>query len=266
MEMKRLLLTGALLFSFAAIMLQACKKVTADSVNLPVVEGYLMPGHTLTIKLYEQKSLTDTAKYGPAITGVQVYVSDGSTKVHLTESSKGTYTYADQTFLADGKTYTLQFNYLTYAVSAQTTMPGKPTNFATQYGSVTLPATIDPNTASNTIDRLTWDNPNSLNHVLVFDNNDGPAFPLSIFGGNRPANFELNTDRASFYNLSQGIFPYYGHYTVVLLRVNQEFIDLIKSNTSNSTSQNLTNIPTNVVNGFGIFTAMQADTLSFNLL
>jgi hypothetical protein len=266
MEMKRQLLTGALLFSFAAIMLSACKKVPADSVNLPVVEGYLMPGHTLTIKLYEQNSLTDTAKYGPAITGLQVYVSDASKKVQLIELPKGTYTYSDQTFLAEGKTYTLKFNYLTYTVSAQTVMPGKPTNFATQFGSVTLPATTDPNTANNTVDRLTWDNPDSLNHVLVFDNNDGPAFPLSNYGGNRPANFELNTNGASFYNLTQGIFPYLGHYTVVLLRVNQEFIDLIKSNTNNSTSQNLTNIPTNVVNGFGIFTAMQADTLSFNLL
>lgn len=249
-------------------MLSACKKSssTDNSVYLPVVEGYLMPGHALSIKLYQQKSLTDTSKYGPAITGEQVYVSDGSTKVQLTESPKGTYTYSDQTFLAEGKTYTLQFNYLTYAVSAQTVMPGKPLNFATQYGSVTLPATIDPNAANTTIDKLTWDNPNSLNHVLVFDNKDGTDFPLTNFRGNRPANFELNTDGAAFFNLTQGTFPYYGHYTVVLLRVNQEFIDLIKSNTSNSTSQNLANIPTNVVNGLGIFTAMQADTLSFNLL
>ncbi|MBB3058998.1 DUF4249 family protein [Mucilaginibacter gotjawali] len=267
--MKRQLLTLALFLSFTAIIITACKKESTDnSVYLPVVEGYLMPGHALSIKLYQQKSLTDTAKYGAAISGLQVYVSDGSTKVQLTESPKGTYTYSDQTFLAEGKTYTLQFNYLTYAVSAKTVMPGKPTNFATQYGTVTLSSTTtsDPNTSNTTIDKLTWDNPDSLNHVLVFYNKNGADFPLSSFGGSRSANFELNTNRASYYNLTQATFSYYGHYTVTLLRVNQEFIDLIKSNTSNSTSQNLTNIPTNVVNGYGIFTAMQADTLSFNLL
>lgn len=270
MEMKRQLLNRVLFLCFAAIIVSACKKenTSISTVYLPVVEGYLMPGHALSIKLYQQKSLTDTAKYGAAITGLQVYVSDGSTKVQLTESPKGTYTYSNQNFLAEGKTYTLQFNYLTYNVSATTVMPGKPTNFATQYGSVTLSSTTtsDPNTSNTTIDKLTWDNPDSLNHVLVFDNKNGADFPLSSFGGTRAANFELNTKRASYYNLTQSTFAYYGHYTVVLLRVNQEFIDLIKSNTSNSTSQNLANIPTNVVNGYGIFTAMQADTLSFNLL
>ena len=255
-----------MLLIFAAATLPACKKETADaSVNLPVVEGYLIPGHTLTIKLYQQKSLTDTSKYGPAITGVQVYVSDGSTKVQLIESAKGTYAYNDQSFLTEGKTYTLQFTYLAHAVSATTVMPGKPTNFATQYATVTLPSTMDPNAANTAIDKLMWDNPLSLNHVLVFHNNDGAAFPITGFGPNRSADFELNADVAAFYNLSRASFSYYGHYTVVLLRVNKEFVDLLKSNTSNATSQNLTNIPTNVVNGFGIFTAMQADTLNFNL-
>jgi len=268
--MKRQLLTMMLLLGFTAILITACKKENTGSstVYLPVVEGYLMPGHALSIKLYQQKSLTDTAKYGAAISGLQVYVSDGSTKVQLTESPKGTYTYSDLSFLAEGKTYTLQFNYLNYAVSAKTVMPGKPSNFATQYGSVTLSTTTttNPNTGTTTLDKLTWDNPDSLNHVLVFDNINGTDFPISSFGGTRPANFELNTNQASFYNLTQDTFPYYGHYTVVLLRVNQEFVDLIKSNTSNSTSQNLTDIPTNVINGYGIFTAMQSDTLSFNLL
>jgi len=268
--MKRQLLNRVLFLGLVILGLQACKKESTGSstVYLPVVEGYLMPGHALTIKLYQQKSLSDTAKYGAAISGLQVYVSDGNTKVLLTESPKGTYTYSDQSFLAEGKTYTLQFNYLTYAVSAKTVMPGKPANFATQYGSVTLSTTTtsDPNASTTPIDKLTWDNPDSLNHVLVFDNKDGADFPLSSFGGNRAANFVLNTSRASYYNLTQATFAYYGHYTVVLLRVNQEYVDLVKSNTSNSTSQNLANIPTNVVNGYGIFTAMQADTVSFNLL
>jgi hypothetical protein len=52
----------------------------------------------------------------------------------------------------------------------------------------------------------------------------------------------------------------------VLLSVNQEYIDLLQSNAAGANSQSLVNTPTNVVNGLGIFTAMQSDTLSFNLL
>ncbi len=143
-------------------------------------------------------------------------------------------------------------------------MPAKPTNFTTQYAAITITTTTGtPNTAA--LDRMSWDNPDSLNHVLVFNNADGPAFPLSTFGGNRSANFELNTNQAAYIDLVQNNFPYYGHYQVMLFSVNQEYINMIKGNTGGATSQNLVNLPTNVVNGFGIFTAMQADTLSFNV-
>ncbi|MDB5008178.1 MAG: hypothetical protein JWQ84_2462 [Mucilaginibacter sp.] len=242
----------------------ACKKESvATNTDLPVVSGYLIPGQLITVKLYQQKSITDTAVYGPPITGLKVYLSDGSSNVQLTESAKGTYTYNVQSFLVAGKTYTLQFNYLTHAVSAKTVMPDKPTNFVTQYSGVSISTTT---TSTTVLDNLSWDNPNSLNHVLVFDNLDGSSFPLSAIGANRPANFEINTNNASYYTLTESSFPYYGHYKVILLRVNQEYIDLINSNTSSSTSQNLTQTPTNIINGFGVFTAMQSDTLTFNVL
>ena len=265
--MKKYALKWNLFLSLAVLMITACTKQNADtnSVNLPVVEAYLIPGHSLSVKLYQQKSLTDTAKYGQAITGLSVYVSDGSKNVQLTESPAGTYTYSDQSFLVTGKTYTLQFKYLTYTVSAKTVMPGKPTNFATQYGTITISTTSGPGTNNTTLDELSWDNPDTLNDVLVFNNLDGSAFPINAFSENRPVNFEINTNRASFFNVTQAIFPYYGHYQIVLLRVNQEYIDLIQGNTSSSTSQNLTSLPTNIINGFGIFTAMQADTLNLNV-
>jgi hypothetical protein len=268
MEITRRYIKAALLIGLAVLALTACKKDSsnANSVYLPVVEGYLVPGHTLSIKLYQQKSLDDTSKYGLPLTGLKVYISDGSQNMPLTESPSGTYTHSDQNFLVAGKTYTLQFNYLTSSVSAQTVMPARPANFATQYTGITISAPSTTITANTILDKLSWDNPDSLNHVLVFNNPDGNAFPVNSFNNNRPVNFQINTNNTSFYNITENIFPYYGHYKIILLRVNKEYTDLIKSNTSNSTSQNLANIPTNVINGYGIFTAMQADTLSFDVL
>jgi hypothetical protein len=249
------------------LVLSACKKDSsnANSVYLPVVEGYLVPGNTISVKLYQQKSLADTSKYGLPLTGVKVYVSDGSQSIQLAETIAGTYAHADQNFLVAGKTYTLQFNYLTYSVSAKTVMPARPVSFTTQYTGLTITTPSTPTTAGITLDKLSWDNPDSVNHVLVFNNLDGSGFPFGNPRGNRQINFQVNTNNASYYNITQNIFSYYGHYKVVLLRVNQEYTDLIKSNTSGSTSQNLANIPTNVINGYGIFTAMQADTLNFNV-
>ncbi|WP_295794794.1 DUF4249 family protein [Mucilaginibacter sp.] len=251
----------------AALLMASCKKVTTGTTtSLPVVEAYLMGGNAISVKLYQQKALTDTATYGAPITGQQLSVSDGNNTVQLVETAKGIYTYSDIAFLTAGKTYTLIFKYLAETVTAKTTMPAKPADFATQYAVVYPKAPSGPNAVPDTINRFTWANPDSLHHVLVFKSSDGPEFPLGSRGNNTETDFELNTDRKSGYYVTTNVIPFYGHYKVILLRVNQEYIDLLKSNTGRSTSQNLVNTPTNVTNGFGIFTAMQADTLSFNVL
>ncbi|ASU35855.1 DUF4249 family protein [Mucilaginibacter xinganensis] len=266
MEIKRYKLKAMLLGSLLAVTLYACKKenVTTASVNLPVVEAYLMAGKPITIKVYQQKDISDTAKYGAGIKGLQLSIADGSKTVVLTETKAGTYVYADSTFLTAGKTYSLKFSYLTYAVSATTVMPAKPQNFATRVSTITIDGLTGRNSATDTLNRFTWTNPDSLNHVLLFNNLDGIDFPTGSFG-NRSANFIMNTERAAAFEVTQRPFSYYGHYDVVLLRVNKEYIDLLTSNSANSTSQSLASQPTNVLNGFGIFTAMQADTLKFNV-
>ncbi len=255
---------------FAGLMslgLGGCKKDNTAAASLPVVEAYLYAGHPIKVKLYQQKSLTDTAKYGAAITGQQLLISDGSQQVQLTELVKGTYTYSDSSFLVAGRTYTLTFNYQSRQVLAKTVMPFKPTHFATQHDSVHYAHSSTPSVKIDTLNKFTWDNPDSLNHVLVFDNIDDSFFPVNGgFVRNGASNiFSINTERKSVYYVANNSFPYYGHYQVVLLSVNQEYIDLMKSNALGSNSQNLLNIPTNVNNGLGIFTAMQSDTLKFYL-
>jgi len=243
----------------------SCKKENLSATQEPVVEAYLMPGTALTVKLYEQKSLTDTAGYGPALSGLKLSVSNGVTTATLTETAAGVYTYADTSFLAAGKTYTLSFTYNTVTISARTIMPAKPQGFTTQHINVYYTPPTTPGTP-DTLNMFTWQNPDSLNHVLVFEGLDGKSFPLNTFGGGGSVNFEVNTNRKSVYYALPQIFSYYSHYHVILLSVNQEYINLLQSNAESANSQSLLNIPTNVVNGLGIFTAMQADTLSFNLL
>jgi len=269
MEIKKYILIICFFIGCMTALLVSCKKDSQNtSTSLPVVQAYLYAGHPLTVRLYQQKSLIDTAKYGAAITGQELYVSDGSQRVKLTESSKGAYAYNDSTFFIAGKTYTLTFQYLSKEVSAKTVMPSKPQNFATQYTTVSYTRPTDVNVSSDTLNKFSWDNPDSLNHVLIFDNIDNTFFPLgrSVRFNNSGSNiFQMNTDRKSVYYVVSNSFPYYGNYRVILLRVNQEYINLIESNNLNSNSQNLLNVPTNVVNGLGIFTAFQADTLSFSL-
>src|ERR1700744_1281367 len=109
-----------------AVLLHSCKKENLQSTSEPVVQGYIMPDSAITVRLYAQKSLTDTAKYGAAITGLTLKVSDGANTVTLTETTKGVYTYANTAFVTQGKSYTLSFTYNAVIVSAKTVMPAKP--------------------------------------------------------------------------------------------------------------------------------------------
>ena len=60
--------------------LASCKKnsVGLDYINKPVVEAFLVPGQPLSVKVYTQKDLADTAVYGAALTGLNLSISDGS--------------------------------------------------------------------------------------------------------------------------------------------------------------------------------------------
>jgi hypothetical protein len=244
----------------------ACKKNSTDTnaVNKPVVEAYLVAGQPLSIKVYQQKDLADTATYGAAVTGLSINVSNGTQTVKLTEGTNGTYTYSDATFITANKTYTMQFTYNNISVSASTVMPGKPVGFKLTDTVFHEPNTIDQAYDDKVRETITWTNPDSLQHMLLFKNTDSNPFEIIAVRNNRNPSFEINTERASTYSITQTTFKYYGAYKVILLRVNNEYINILTSNTRGS-SQNLVNTPTNVVNGLGIFTAMQADTLNLKV-
>lgn len=266
MEIKTYRRHIALALITGLFLLSACKKNNSDilATNKPVVEAYLIPGQPLSVKVYQQKILTDTAVYGPVLTGLSISISDGSKSVKLTESAAGTYTYADQSFISSGKTYTMQFTYDNVTVSASTIMPGKPANFALSDSVFHVPGSINPLYADVVRGTITWTNPDSLYHLLVFKNLDNDPYYISYIRSQNKPSFQINTDQAANYNLLQSSFNYYGHYKVILIRVNKEYIDILTTNISRN-SQTLVNEPTNVTNGLGIFTAMQTDTLNLRV-
>jgi len=244
----------------------ACKKNSTDTnaVNKPVVEAYLVAGQPLSVKVYQQKDLTDTATYGAALTGLSINISDGTQTVKLTEGANGTYTYSDATFVTANKTYSMQFTYNNTSVSASTVMPGKPVGFKLTDSVFHEPNTLGQAYNDKVRETISWTNPDSLQHMLLFKNTDSNPFEIIAVRNNRNPSFEINTERASTYSITQTTFKYYGVYKVILLRVNNEYINILTSNTRGS-SQNLVNTPTNIVNGLGIFTAMQADTLNLKV-
>lgn len=259
---KQIMFSGIVLL---LLMAAACKKNSPVNYSaLPVVEGYLMPDRNVEVRVSLQKDLVDTNAYGVPITGLTLQISDGTSTKTLTEDKAGHYILNDLTFIKAKGTYSLSFMYKNLPVTAQTIVPDKPSRITASSDTVTIPNQVF-GVAPTTFVPVTfsWANAGSYNHILVFRYLE--TFKSII--SNRPTtdtttSVEVNAVKAASYEISQRTMKYYGNYKVILMRVNQEYINML--NNSSTSSQNLTNAPTNVTNGLGIFTAMQADTLSEN--
>jgi hypothetical protein len=252
-----------LLFLILVIAVSSCKKDNSTSVaDRPVVIGYLLAGHPLTVKVYQQKAFSDTAAYGPLIGGLQLQISNGVQTVNLTETKTGNYTYPDSTFLQTGKTYTLQFTYISTSVNATTTIPAKTSGYMASRTQFARLLVTTPDSLAATAVRFTWNNPDSLYHILVFKNDDANTYVSS--SGNLPSNSSIDVKKVEAYDVTYRQFKYSGFYNVILFTVNKEYSDILTTNT-NTSSQQLTNPPGNIQNGYGIFTGMQADTIRLNV-
>jgi hypothetical protein len=250
------------LMLFAALF-SACQKDGSTSVaERPVIISYLVMGHPVKVNVYEQKAFSDTAAYGARIGGLQLQLSDGSQTVPLTETTTGNYTYADSAFLQTGKTYTLQFTYKDVAISASSLMPAATNGYTASKTSFAILVGGTPAESDSTAIRFSWNNPDSLYHVLVFKYDEANQYANG--NGNYPSNFTINARQAASYDVPYRPFRYAGNYSAILYTVNKEYVDILTTNT-NTNSQQLNNPPGNITNGYGIFAAMQADTIRLAL-
>jgi hypothetical protein len=256
---------------FIAILLlllaAACTKDTESSYGVqPVVESYLIPGRNAEVRVSLQKQLVDTNAYGTAISGLSLQISDGTGAKMLTEDKPGHYILDDPSFVKSGGTYSLAFTYNNVQVTASTIMPSKPSGIRISDNTFTIPTMVF-GTEPTVFDpvNITWNNTALDNHLLVFKCLENPKVLISSrYNTDTISSVEANVTTAATFELNQRMFRYFGHYKVILMHVNPEYVDML--NSSSTSSQNLTNAPTNVKNGLGIFTAMQTDTLSSNLL
>ncbi|GAA4314421.1 hypothetical protein GCM10023149_10570 [Mucilaginibacter gynuensis] len=260
---KRLIYS--LLFIVVAVYTSCKKETTVDIGSRAVIVAYLVAGQPVSMKVYQQKAFDDTASYGALITGLKPEISDGTERIELQETATGTYTYANAAYLQTGKTYTLQFAYNNEQVSATTTMPVKSSGYTASKTTLIIPrAVTGPGSEDSVAIVFRWNNPDSLYHILTFKNDEISPFTVVGARNNAPVNFSINAKQTAAYEMYYRTFNYIGTYRAILFTVNKEYADILESN-ANTSSQQLTNPPGNITNGYGIFTAMQADTIKLEL-
>jgi hypothetical protein len=240
----------------------------------PIVEAYLIAGQPISLKVKKEIAYTeDTSNTEAPINGLDIKISDGTNTYALTSLDSGLYQSDSKVKLAVGKTYTLSFVYNGKSVTASTVIPTKPVDFASDVTSIArtklnlssgggFGGGFDENTDVN----LTWSNPKSDYHFVVVDNIEtNPVLivtlPTTVTSAEINRRFRSQPVLGTATQLRSQQFEYFGKHNLVLLKVNPDYAALY--NSTGSTSQNITTPPTTITNGLGIFTGVNADTLSF---
>lgn len=252
----------------AAVLLMGCVKEGAeqpvDYDPQAVVEAYLLPGSPISVRITREMPFQeqDTAN---GIAGLVVVVEHAGTLDTLTDEGAGDYWGDSAHAVTASGTYSLHFAYNGRTVSGTTTIPAAPMGLGLSATTLQIPV-LDMSsgppsggiTFPDPID-VTWQNPEAAYHLVVVECIE--ADPETIADSDAPvrARFRTEPTTNTEAQLSFRDFTYFGTHRVILYRLNADYAALYLDNGANS--QNLTTPQTNIVNGLGIFTGVNTDTL-----
>jgi len=253
-----------LIFFFLLIIISCKKTETNYSSAKPVVESYLAPNKLVNVYITKEILFSSTDTLQP-INNLNVFILCNNVRYELFSSGSGNYVSDTSLHIIPGNTYTLEFEYNNLIVTASTIIPSKPTGF-TESGDSIVVQQFDPNsqtmpTFPDPIE-LNWDNSNHDYYIIVVNNIESTLVPTDTVNSNKPA-FRTQPTQSNLYKIQAMQFKYYGTHNVILYKLNSEYAALYNDNGSNSL--NLSSPVSNINNGLGIFTGINADTLNIEV-
>ena len=252
------------------VILAGCRKNESDNfIDLPVVEAYLSPGHPITVRV-SQKVPYDENTTAPSrdLDALGVTIGYAGQEYPLAVMGNGIYRdTAGRIPVMTDSTYTLRLTYNNTRVSSSTCIPSKPKSVSQSVTSITL-SQIDPDDPPApgqftpvTISFANADESNYLATIECIDTTLVPVYKDSIpdidmFSSHPVTGTEIEIRPQSI--------RYFGLNRIILYHINPEYrVFFLRQQ---NTSQSYQDPPTNVANGLGIFTGVNADTLYLNVI
>ena len=245
----------------------SCDKVEqSEFTDSPILTGYLHPGEYFTIDISRQTPFSSDITYsGDDINNLSLQVERNGEFHTLLALGDGK--YIDSTIVvAENDNYGLSFQFNSKTVTGYTYIPTKPTN-ATQSAIELYVDRVDsgtfgppPMSMPDPI-KISWDNSDHSYYLILIENIESSLDPIRDFGDNGPPSniFRKQPTSLSSEEIGAREFQYFGTHRVVIYHVLPDYAALYDDNSSSS--QNLSNPSTSIVNGYGIFTGMNSDTL-----
>jgi hypothetical protein len=251
----------------------ACTKSgNSEFTDTPIVESYLKPGDHPLIMISRQIPFYSALNMSADdINSLTVRITNNNTSVNLKPLGEGKYIDSSM-IITENERYELSFIYNSRVVSAYTDIPSKPFHFTQSATSITI-AKMDisswpPTTMPTMPDpvSLTWENSDASYYIVIIENMETTLTPIRDFGDNAPPGnmFRKPPTTSEGLEINSMEFQYYGNHRLILYHVLPDYASLYSDN--QTSSQNLTNPSTSIINGYGIFTGLNSDTLYINVI
>lgn len=256
------------------LLLTACEKTALNpasgSINSPVVEAYLIADQSPVVKITYPLALGSSDTILQPIQNLNLFIDSEGISYPLAYSNNDSLYHADNALkIISGKSYRLHFEWEGVEIYAKTIVPQKPEGFKLSANSIAIQPIGDPGSGGGFPSfpdpiEVSWENTDGAYYLIVVEKME--SNPESIFENAnddpRPT-FRSEPEQTSTYELGFQSFTYYGTHRVILYRLNAEYASLYDDN--GNSSQNLTSPYTNIVGGLGVFTGLNADTLTIEV-
>lgn len=255
------------LLAFILVLLNACgNEETVEFTDTPIIEGYLMPNQPIYVKISRQLPFSEGVEFSDDnIDSLEVYLEFDNSKTLLKPYGNGG--YGDSLLFPEvGKYYTLTFEFNKKEVSAYTYLPDKPENLSQSVNSIEVARRDTSSGFPGSFSQpepieITWENPDRSYYLVLVQNLEPVLDPIVDFGDEDPpgAFFRKTPSVTSSETLRSLEFQYFGSHAIIVCHVLPDYSSMYGDNSSSSL--NLTNPSSSIVNGYGIFTGLNMDTL-----
>jgi hypothetical protein len=253
--------------------LTACvERDNSEFTDTPIIESYLQPGDYFNLKVNRQIPFSSGVQYSnDNIDSLTITVTNNGNIYILKPAGDGKYTDSSL-IVKEEETYNLSFTFNSRHVTAYTHIPSKPVNFdqsdlsmsVSRMSSTSGPPEGGMGEMPEPV-TLSWDNADESYYIVVIENMESILEPIRDFGDSTaPKNvFKKPPTTSSGLELRPQEFQYFGKHRLILYHVLPDYASLYSENSTSS--QNLTNPSTDIMNGYGIFTGLNSDTLYFTV-
>ncbi len=256
-----------LIVSLIIVVISGCKKETnKEFTDTPIIESYLEPNSFLTISVTRQIPFSSDVEYASDdINNLPINILYNNSTYLLTPIGNGKY-IDSSLIIKEGDNFNLSFKYNSKIVTAYTYIPSKPINIvqsATVIYMTRMDSTSGPPTSGTMPDpvNITWDNTDASYYLVIVENMETTLDPIRDFGDKEPPGnrFKKSPTNSGSEEIRPMEFQYFGTHRIIIFHVLPDYAALYKENSTSS--QNLTNPSTSIVNGYGIFTGLNSDTI-----